>query len=217
MADAARVTARTGTASVRFTVEVEADDGGPTFTSTGEGVVDFAATRAALTLTVADRDPLEVVLVGDQAFHRTEPGAPKPWIAMPPSTMAAPFLGVGGPGGHALAALPLLGDERLLDGVRRAGIDEVAGVRTDKYVGTLDVDVRGRGNDLPPPFMRFLPSSLEVWVSDDGLVRRYRTRVVTAMDEHITYRMLVSLDLVAFGAPVRIEPPPPDQVQAPAA
>ncbi|MBW3667691.1 MAG: hypothetical protein KY443_00645 [Actinobacteria bacterium] len=219
VAGAAEATARTGAAKVSFTVEVEAD--AATFTTRGDGVVDLAGNRAALAITVADREPVDVVLVGDQAYHHVGPGAPKPWIAMPPPPMTAPFLGAAGPGGHALAALALLEDADALRGMRRAGVDEVGGVRTDKYVGSLDADVMGTGAEAPAggrplQALRFLPSSLEVWVSDDGLIRRYRTVVVASVDE-TAFRMHVSVELDEFGVPVRIEAPPADEVQQPAA
>lgn len=220
VAEAAAATARTGAAKVRFTVEVEAD--AAEFTTTGEGVVDLAGNRAALAITVADRDAVDTVVVGDRTYQRMDPGAPKPWVAMPRSPMTGPFLGAAGPGGHALAALALLDDADALYGMRRVGVDEVGGVRTDKYVGSLEADVMGTGADevrgagRPRQTLRFLPSSLEVWVSDDGLIRRYRTVVVASVAE-TAFRMHVSLDLRDFGVPVRIEAPPADQVQQPAA
>lgn len=219
---AAEATTRTGTAAIELRIRMKAEDFDVTIT--GTGVVDFVADRSALTLTTPGRQPFDVVFDGVTVYERDSgaglPGA-KPWVVQPSVPVGASPAAAGS-SGDPVATVRMLEDEGLLEDVRHDGDDEVGGVRAARYTAAVDGDkLRTRAEDLHPAAAAMARTmgvddmAVTVWVSDDGLLRRVETTVTTRVGEH-SFVMSSGYDLRDFGAPARVETPPPDQVARPA-
>jgi hypothetical protein len=101
-------------------------------------------------------------------------------------------------------------------GFHKVGSEEVRGVPTTHYEGT--VDLTKVAEDAPPDIAeqyrklaQLAPSTevpLEAWVDEDGLVRRIRLE--QSLGENAT--MTMEEEFYDFGADVDVAPPPDDQV-----
>lgn len=220
---AAEATTRTGTVAIEFRFAVRAASVDTTVA--GAGAVDFAAGRAAFTLVTPGRRPVELVIDGETVYQRDPnlPAAPgaKPWTATATGPIGGMPPALAGTGGDPSATLRLLQDEGFLRDVRHDGSDEVGGVQAAKYVGSFEDDeLRDRVAEMRPELaamartVRFDDTTVAVWVSDDGLVRRVETSMSMKAGEQ-TFELSSSFDLRDFGVPVRIEVPSDDQVQRP--
>lgn len=220
---AAEATTSTGTAVIELRMQMKA--GTSDVTITGVGVVDFVADRASLTLTTPGRQPVEFVVDGETVYQR-DPNLPasggKPWVVVPTGPVGGLSPAAAGSGGDPLATLRMLEDDGLLRDVRHDGDDEVGGVQAARYTAAVDGDkLRERVGDLRPELaamaraVRVNDTAVAVWVSDDGLLRRVETTVSMTVGEQ-SFDMSTGFDLRDFGAPARIEVPPPDQVTRPA-
>jgi hypothetical protein len=98
----------------------------------------------------------------------------------------------------------------------RVGTEDVRGVTTTHYKGTIDLT---KVSENAPPeiaeqyrkLAELGPSTkvpMEVWIGDDDLVRRIRFE--QALDENST--MTMEEEFYDFGADVDVTPPPDDQV-----
>lgn len=218
---AAEATTRTGTAAIELRMQVKA--GAFDVTMTGTGAVDFLANRASLTLTTPGRKPVDLVVDGETVYQRDgNVPSPKPWIVVPTGPVGGLSPVGAGSSGDPLATLRMLEEDGLLRDVRHVGDDEVGGVRAARYTAAFDGDkLRERVGELRPELaamaqaMELDDTSLAVWVSDDGLLRRVETTMSMSVREQ-SFEMTSGFDLRDFGAPVRIEVPPPDQVTRPA-
>ena len=101
------------------------------------------------------------------------------------------------------------------DGVRDAGRDDVRGIPTTHYEGTLDL--RKVVEQAPPEKRELLRAWLELiasdgpptvpfglWVDDDGVARRLRID----QEDGVT----TTIEYYDFGVPVEITPPPADAI-----
>ena len=191
-AEQALVRAQERTAEIetlRFSVEGSAE--GDRFA--GEGAVDNRARRSQLSLRGGGR-ATELVLDGSVLYARLPMLG---WVSADLERVGK-LLGDGlgeltglvedGPTG-VLEQLRAVGD------VEELGREQVRGVETTRYRALLRPPGGTEEDALP----------VEVWIDDDGLVRRLR----------VTYGQRaasVTVELFDFGADVDVEPPPADQV-----
>lgn len=124
--------------------------------------------------------------------------------------LALPNLGVGQSPAEALAQL------RGSTNTEKVGTETIDGVRTTHYRGTVDVqDALGRATAKERKALQRLldeakahgvdaaSTTHDVWVGDDGLVRRLTEQVGSV--GHVT------MTFSDYGAPVQIEAPPADE------
>ncbi|HEX9969597.1 MAG TPA: hypothetical protein VGB03_05620 [Acidimicrobiales bacterium] len=218
---AAAATARTGTARVAMTSKVSV--GGSDVTGKGEGVADFAAEKASMTMDLPGAGgTMRVVTVGKVAYLQGSVYQPiaqgKQWVSIDVGQFVQGFGATSGGGADVLSALRALEDDGVVRDVREVGADEVRGVRTVQYTGDYEPDALLRqltdGNEGMREMLRSVrmsAASVSVWVSDDDLVRRVVTTTTmtvggTSLDSTTT------IDLFDFGIPVQIDVPPADQV-----
>jgi hypothetical protein len=228
--------AEAGTGRVDFSMEMEMPEIG-TVTFGGAGAFDEAA--GAMTMTVdmgamlrqvAEAtgeqlppgldDPMQVVIVGD-VFYLSMPQLDQSdgrWITGSLDELTGTDLGMGSTSDPA-AMLDSLGG--VSDDVQEVGREQVRGVETTRY--RASVDVMRALEELPPAdrdrlaaqigMFGDVPIPVEVWIDDDGLVRRfdmvYDDLLTAAAGESVSASM--SMEFYAYGEPVEISPPPPGE------
>jgi hypothetical protein len=224
-----------GTMHEEFRMEVSA--AGESFTFTGEGDVDTDRRLASMSL---DMGPLggtmEMVMAGRVVYMRSPMfgDVGTEWVKIDPSKLdpaAAARLG-GGFGGTTDPAAFCALLAGAVD-VERVGNQEIGGVQTTHYEGTIDIQEVFRrfpealGEDVDPAARRQLERQLEValegfeelgieakipfevWVDEQGRPRRQLISMdfseLVPGDEEAS--MEIQVDYSAFGEPVDIEPP----------
>ena len=187
-----------------------------------QGLGEAAESELFAGLTEAVGDGLEVVTADDTVYVRAGVlsaflGVDTPWAAIRGPEAAAQRRGLAPLGSSdpcdLLAVLEGVGE------VTEVGREELDGVTTTHYRVVVDPDrvaeqapagtpeaVRGAVADLEV----FDPEA-EVWIGDDGIVRRARYTFGAAADTGFGAGSL-TLDLFGVGAPVDIAVPPADQV-----
>jgi hypothetical protein len=212
-------------------------------TLTAEGLFDANERRGRMTMDMSrlsgaaggvDLGEIEIVMDGLVMYMRMpflqqlRPGI-KPWIRFDLEK-------IGKQQGFDLQQLTQLGDQSnpaqalvylraASDDVEEVGAEEVRGVETTHYRMTVDLDkVAARAPAEQREAVRTQIRALkqranvekvpvEVWVDDDGLVRR---EVLRYEDMRFapgqTGDMTIRMELYDFGVTVDAEPPPGDQV-----
>jgi hypothetical protein len=196
---------------------------------TGDGVVDVRGQAADLNLQLPTIGPLHTLIVGGTAYAQLPPmfaafvPGGKQWASVNLDQLSKLQFGT------ALSALGTTGNPfeqlRYLDGVRddarEVGREPVEGVDTTRYAAAIDLDRTPAAQDpaVRPAIdrLRALIGSatlpVEVWVDDDGYLRRVRQTVTsgpaggtpaTTSATTVTFR--------EFGVSTQIGPPPPEQV-----
>ena len=103
-------------------------------------------------------------------------------------------------------------------GVQAVGNEDVHGVPTTHYTGV--VDLRSLGTEHPemkPSIDQLTEQSgisrvpIEVWIDDDGLVRRIK-QTLGGNGSGLQMNMTMTTDLYDFGTEVNVEEPPADEV-----
>ena len=111
------------------------------------------------------------------------------------------------------------------DAVEEAGKGKVRSVPTTRYRATIDLEKAAEAEEgaareatrkmAEQLGARELP--VEVWLDEDGRVRRYRMTMPVAKAPQggpsMEGRVTVVQELWDFGVPVRVEPPPPGQTE----
>jgi hypothetical protein len=247
LASAGSETAEAGSSRVAFTIATEipgVQEEPVEFTGegafdyaerTGSATFDFGELFASLGLPAAD-DPIQAIFDGPVIYLNFPllaaflPDA-KPWIKLDPATL-------GEQQGLDLGQLQQLGQgdpSQLLDylkattaGVEEVGTEEVGGVETTHYRGTIQLD---RVAEQVPPEQREQAEAaidrlieqtgateipVDAWVDGDGLVRRleysYSAEVQVPGSDPQKVASVVTMEFSDFGTAVDVEPPPADQV-----
>ncbi len=224
-AAAAAATATAEVESYRSSIVLEYESSEGPVRIAGEGEFQAEPRRGRLTMTVeqagsrTDVAGTEIVYDG-RVLYMTAPGATAPeqtWVAMDLGEAGR----IGGLSGfdrtdpaQALAYLQGAGEaeEVVTEEVRgaetthyRLTVDlEEAAARSPEYRGVIEQGLQAGGAAEVPT---------EVWVDEDGLVRRVRMvygGVPTA--EGVSADVTVTTELYDFGAEVDVQPPPRDQV-----
>ena len=188
-----------------------------------QGAIDYAERQASFTYEVEskgdrNRESGKFLFVGDTAYvdsalfgFRGEVDKPKPWFSM---DMRATQDSLD----SFIFPFPFIDPARTLEllfevsgEIETAGEEDVRGVSTDHY--RLTIDLERVVAKAPAQYRAALRAeldaatektrSLELWIDDEGLVRRLR---VPEPDESVT------LDFYDFGVDVEVEAPPADQV-----
>jgi hypothetical protein len=99
--------------------------------------------------------------------------------------------------------------------VRAVGTETVNGIRTTHYSGSVSIEeslshyseAMRRQLETTMKQSGFTGSDIDVWLDDKGLVRRVRSSAVGGKG---TFSL--SMDVLAYGVPVDVTPPPASQV-----
>lgn len=182
---------------------VIAEGGGRT-----RGTVDISAVAAPGT----EGGATDLITIGDELYLRgpglRPQGAAEQWILFSAQVREQNDIGAG-PAGlgdeDPTEVLAALGDTA--GDIEEVGQEDVRGVATTRYRTTLDLsEVEGAEEDGVDG-----PVAAEVWVGDDGLVRRVRQRVPVS-EAGQSAEIDFTLEYFDFGVEERIEPPPEDDV-----
>ncbi|GAA4772503.1 hypothetical protein GCM10023200_01040 [Actinomycetospora chlora] len=217
------------TAQIAFTSRT-GPPGTPGTEVTGTGVTDLVARSAD----VAVQAPLlgggtRVLLVGGTldvavppALAALVPGG-RPWVSVPLDRLTAATLGGALPQFGGTPADPLSGVGALqgITEARLVGPEPVDGTPATRYATTVDLLATPAASDPAqrPAIDRLVAQigssrlPVDVWVGDDGRVRRV-AQTVTAPDRpgRPATATAVTVTLSGHGLPVTIAPPPADQV-----
>lgn len=163
-------------------------------------VVDGVAYMGLDSLPAAARDAFEQRMQG------------KHWIRLDPRSLGVdPGAGSSAFGGDAGASI---GSLRGIDDVTRVGVEDVGGVSTTHYRGSIDV--AKAVTKLPPRMqdqMRRMPGftsaswNVDAWVDAGGLLRKMAIDI-----DGSTVKATEVFELHDFGAPVDLTAPPADDV-----
>lgn len=237
-AQAARTTAEATTRRFEVTFEATGADG-EVRTITTDGAIDLearrsrSATRAepAGRLSATDGLISEMVVIDGVVYTRL-PGlgdraADGRWIR---ADLGAAAEALGFDAGAAPTPEPTEGDpsgaDRLLDllgdlggDVVEVGTDEVRGVSTRRYAAELTLegvlasqpDLEGFAAGLDAPRWDVAPIPVDVWIDDEGLVRRVQL-VVAAGSGADAIEVRQTVELWDVGEPVEIEVPAEGEV-----
>jgi hypothetical protein len=232
IADAAERTEATSGSRMSLTAIYTAPGQSHSFLMRGQGVVNERSGRARIeaTMQLPGRSvSIETVSDGRSTYIRSPlfegelpPG--KEWIGMQPFLGQDPSSAMvsNGDPKQQLEMLKATGSD-----VETVGEQSVRGVATTRYRGTIDLDravslLRERGKAR---FAKVLerategfPSTIpvEVWVGNDGIVRRIRQVMTFPVGEGgeggPELEMDMRIDLYDFGIEPTIEVPPPSRV-----
>jgi hypothetical protein len=113
---------------------------------------------------------------------------------------------------------------RTSGGAERVGTGQVSGVRTTRYRATIDprrypdtlpADERAKAREtverldrVDPTLLN--PTAVDVWIDDEGLIRRERVRL-NEVYEGVRTRGYLTIDFVDFGDDVGVEMPDGDE------
>jgi hypothetical protein len=248
LASAASETASAGSSRIGFTFTTQlppaVQDEPVAFT--GEGIFDYENRKGQVTYDFSElfaslglpdsQEPVEAIFDGAVMYLKFPllsaflPDA-KPWIKLDPATL-------GENAGLDLSQLQQLGQSdpsQLLDylkatseGVEEVGVEQVDGVETTHYRGTIQLDKVA--DQVPPEQQEQVRAAIEklveqagtteipvdVWVDGDGLVRKleltYTASVQVPGSDPEEAESVVTMEFSDFGTAVEIEPPPADQV-----
>jgi hypothetical protein len=113
---------------------------------------------------------------------------------------------------------------RTSGGAERVGVERVSGARTTRYRATIDPrrfpdtlpeDEREKARETLERVARIDPTVLDpmpvdVWIDDDGLIRRERV-TINEVYEGVRTRGYLTVDFVEFGDDVTVEEPDDDE------
>ena len=232
--DAAGKTAAAGSARVATEVRV-ADPGLGQVRFSGQGAFDFDERKGEMDLRLLEGEEgafggrSKAVFVDTSVYYQLPPGAlggGETWIRLDLQNIADASGLDFGPlvqGSQADPSQYLLWLSALGPGVTKIGEEEIRGVPTSRYRAVVDLNLLE--SQAPPGKeaewsayvqtlrdrigLDFIP--VEVWVDDDGLIRRlyhehgFATEGTSAV---------VTTELYDFGVDVNVKAPPPGQVAA---
>ena len=229
VAEAATKTADAGSARIDMSAAIEG--GGQSFTMVGKG--EFADQRGRMTFDLSDQagQQLSMEMIFDQLViymkFPSELGAQLPagksWVKMDLEELSREE-------GIDLAELMQAGQSDptqalqylrgASDDFEKVGEEEIRGVGTTHYRGT--VDLRKAAGQLSEGARESVDRIVEltgessfpfdVWIDEDGLARRikYEQSLPTAQGSNATMGM--TMDFYDFGVEVEVEPPAEDEV-----
>ena len=234
IADAAAKTAAAGSARVATEVRV-ADPGRGQTRFTGNGAFDFEQRKGEMTLKLVEGDAgafageSKAIFANTSVYYRVPPGAlagGARWIRLDLQNIADATGVDFGPlvqGSQADPSQYLLWLSALGPDVTRIGEEEIRGVPTTRYRAVVDLNLLE--GQAPPGKeaewsayvqtlrdrigLDFIP--VEVWVDEDGLVRRLYHEYGFAAEGTSA---VVTTELFDFGVDVNAKAPPPGQVAA---
>ncbi|HET6657530.1 MAG TPA: LppX_LprAFG lipoprotein [Gaiellaceae bacterium] len=204
---------------------------GQTFEMSGTGEFDGENQRGQMTMTtsIAGQDlDMEMVYALPAIYVRYPPGllpgmpAGKPWVKLDLEKL-------GREAGLDLNQLMQVGQSdpsqglQFLSGasdVQSVGQEDVRGVPTTHYKGTVDLQALAEKNPaLKDSVDQLIQQSgvtevpIEVWIDDEGFVRRMKQSLEgAAAGSGVKMDLTTTTELYDFGTDVNVEEPPADQV-----
>jgi hypothetical protein len=204
----------------KFELSMTVQDGSDTQTATGSGAFDYAHQSGALTLTVPGEGAVSMLFIDKVIYMQMPADAMKmfggsvgaSWFKMDLSQL---------PSGATSGSVPdqLFGNpsqflQALLSatGAKKVGTETVRGVSTTHYSADVSIAELAKAMSVnasaPDDVLGAGTAHIEVWLDKSGLTRRLRTtfsapKLGTAS---------MSIEFFDFGSPVRITPPPSNQV-----
>jgi hypothetical protein len=238
VAQAATLTAEAG--SSRFELRMTMDAGGQSVAVDASGAFDFAGSRGRMTMEAGQLGgTFELRLDGTVMYMRMPEGL---GMALPGGKrwLKVDLEGLGALAGAELGGLTQLQRQQspaqLLDflkavegDVEQLGEEEVRGVATTRYRGTIDLQkaLEAQLEALPEEQREALALQLEqalraaapdgelsvdVWADAEGRVRRAAMELVVPGAPGGAAAVAITMDLFDFGVEVDVEPPPDAEV-----
>lgn len=229
-----------GTASVEMTIDMEAM--GQKVHMVGRGQNDVDAQRSQMTMEMDSemapiQGSIEIVTDGTKVYMKYPEGTlglpgkagGKPWAMFDAESMG----GAGGLNGFSGLGQPGSGDPtqylEFLKGVsgdvETVGTEDVRGVGTTHYKATLDFEkvieqasseAKAELDASLDQFKSQLGTTempMEVWIDDDGLMRRMAMSFSAGTEEESgSFSMTMTIEMFDFGKPVDIQIPPASDV-----
>ena len=219
---AADATTESGTARFEMTIDTSGAGAGADASIEARGIADMAGKRMSMTMSIPQAGDMEAVLDGSTMYMRFPMfqqalGVDSPWVSMDVERLAA-MQGIdvsqlqAGANNDPTQALQAL--RGASDDLAEVGSEEVRGVETTHYRGTMDLRKAGEQQGADKEQIERLLAQvgqdtlpMDVWIDDDGLVRRMRMSPgADGVDVD------VDLELFDYGTDETVEVPPPDQV-----
>lgn len=212
LAQATQSTTSAGSARVTFTTTVAgmAEQG---VTIRGDGVVNFTDDEAALRVSSSlfgGGSDIEVTMVDGKSYIKVPMFGDK-WIEAPAKEFG---LSVADPG-QGLQMLQKVAD------LQEVGPENIEGLQTTKYAGTLDlaeaIDQLGLPAGQTSEIEKHLDkidggSQVTVWVDSENRIIRFDQKMTINVDTGKPIETTTSTTMSDFGIDTDITPPPPDQV-----
>lgn len=200
--------------SVRTAIDMSTDVGVTESFRRGEGEYDFEDAAGALSLMTSTgriEQPIEMIVVGPDLYTQYPENSPT-WYR---SQWMPDGGGIGQPApapGYYLEMLTVAGE----DDVEAGGTEEVDGVDATRYVVDLSFDevLEDVSSELQTQVEPVAEAAelhpFEVWIDEDGLVRRLHFAVTLEGrgSSGGDAEMSGTLELHDYGADVSVEPPP---------
>ncbi|MEN3273143.1 MAG: hypothetical protein V7636_1904 [Actinomycetota bacterium] len=213
--------------SARISMSMSMKASGVSIDVRGDGVTDFTNGKGSFTMSILGID-LETVSDGTTTYIHVPdggklPGATKPWVSVPNAGMSAG----GGSFSGLQSATGMLDALRGIGGtIRTIGDEKVNGVGTTHYnvvvrladaIAAAPESQRAQAKEALDQLDQLGASEMpvDVWITDDGIpVRQVMTfDGASGVSALAGLKMKVTVDLSDFGAPVKVDIPPADQVQ----
>ena len=204
------------------------------FTITGEGVGNLDGKNARVVMQMPMFGEMEVRYVGSTIYQKmpesfaADMTAGKQWIEIDYDKMMQEEYGAslsemqGGMQGAPADQLSYL--KGVSDSVEEVGTEEVRGAPTTHYRAEVDLDKSApedpearRAFEKATEALRTEKIPTEVWIDEEGRVRRYEMIMPMALPEGESPTgegdptMTMTAEYYDFGTPVNVEPPPEDQ------
>jgi hypothetical protein len=213
--------------SARLSMSMSMKASGVSIDLRGDGVTEFATGKGSFTMSVLGID-MEMVSDGTTTYIHVPdggklPGATKPWVSVPNEAMKA-----GGSFSGLQSATGMLDALRGIGGtIRTIGDEQINGVDTTHYnvvvrladaIAAAPEAQRAQAQAALEQLDELGASEMpvDVWITDDGIpVRQVMTfDGSSGVSALAGLKMKMTIDLSDFGAPVNVDVPPADQVQA---
>jgi hypothetical protein len=240
VADAATKTTKADSAKIHMAMTETLGPIGP-LTITADGVSDTATHSAQMSMDLSSiaqlagkgaGDPSQwkgdVIVDGSNgglveymrlpALSKFMPGA-KPWLKLDLAKLGkkqgidfSQLLQAAG-NGDPTQALQMI---QSVGNVQKVGTEQVDGVDTTKYAGTIDPQKLGAkfaaaGVGKLMKELGTTPIPVSVWVDGSGYVRKVEESMSMQVPNSGTLDLKMSFELSDFGTPVNVTPPPADQ------
>jgi hypothetical protein len=233
--DAMTAVYEAGTVHQEFEMSMSAGD--ESFTFTGEGDLDNERQRATMSMDMGMFGGSMDVVLADGVIYMRAPMFEEvgtDWISMDPARMDPAAASQFGGMGTTMDPSAYVGLFAGVVDVEAEGDDEIDGVATTRYAGTIDLGrvlenfAKEAGDEVPAASREQLEAALdqfealgiasdlpfEIWIDDEGFPRRQRVTMdlggLVPGDGEASFEMVV--DYSAFGEPVDIRVPKRSQV-----
>jgi hypothetical protein len=210
-------TATVAAGSAHLYVRTEAGNG---VVLESSGALDITGSRAWVETELPGGSRMDVLQDGATVYVRLpaearDAGIHTPWVSLDQARAGEALTGLReaapADGSSVADALAMLGGVSE-HGVRRVGREDVRGVRTTRYAADVDLRRAAEASSTivdREAFDRFVEqlgttsAHVEAWLDDDGLVRRFSTRMPAANGIQVR----TTMELYDFGK-VDVRPPP---------